>query len=110
MSKRNYKSGANRHQTMLLPASIDDYVSLNNLVRAIDAYVETLDLVALKFHNTDFVIRSGQPAYDPGILLKLYLYGYLNLIHSSRRLERETVRNLEVICNLRPSPQLQNHS
>lgn len=105
MANRNYKTGQYRHQLMLLPPSIEDYVSETNTVRAIDAYIETLDLNILQFKNVTPGITAGQPAYDPAILLKLYLYGYLNRIHSSRRLEREAARNLEVIwlvSSLRP--------
>lgn len=91
---------------MLLPPSVEDYVSSNNTVRAIDAYVNTLDLHALGFGNTQARHGSGQPAYSPQMLLKLYLYGYTHRFHSSRRLEGETWRNLEVIWlveALRPS-------
>ena len=82
---------------MLLPPCVDDYVSRNNPVRAIDAYVDTLDLQALGFTNSQPVLSAGQPAYDPAALLKLYLYGYLQGIRSSRKLEREANRNLEVM-------------
>ncbi|WP_207788003.1 transposase, partial [Candidatus Thiosymbion oneisti] len=68
-----------------------------NLVRAIDAYVDTLDLQALGFTNTEDDLTTGQPAFEPSLLLKLYLYGYLNRVRSSRRLERECRRNLELI-------------
>ncbi len=94
---RTYKAGQHRGQGMLLPPSIDDYVAEGNPVRAIDAYVESLDLAALGFQNTRSGPRAGQPPFPPAALLKLYLYGYLNRIHSSRRLEREAVRNLEAI-------------
>lgn len=97
MALRRYQQTLNRQQDMLLPPRVEDYVSQNNTVRAIDAYVNTLDLQQLDFKNTQFVIGSGQPAYDPAGLLKLYLYGYLQGIRSSRKLERETCRNLEVM-------------
>jgi transposase len=90
---------------MLLPPCIDDYVAPGNPVRAIDAYVESLDLAELGFRNSAPGSGAGQPPFPPAVLLKLYLYGYLNRIHSSRRLEREAVRNLEAIWlaqNLRP--------
>ncbi|CCE22618.1 IS1182 family transposase [Methylotuvimicrobium alcaliphilum] len=106
MSSRRYHRALNRQQDMLLPLCIDDYVSQNNPVRAIDAYVDTLDLYVLGFKNTEPVIGAGQPAYDPAALLKLYLYGYLQGIRSSRKLERETTRNLEVmwlIAGLQPT-------
>ena len=97
MALRRYQQTLNRQQDMLLPPRVEDYVSQNNTVRAIDAYVNTLDLQQLEFKNTQRVLSAGQPAYDPGALLKLYLYGYLQGIRSSRKLERETCRNLEVI-------------
>ena len=106
MSKRQYKTGVNRDQEHLLPARVEDYVSQGNVVRAVDAYVGTLDLSELSFSKTYCLSDRGQPAYDPGMLLKLYLYGYQQSIRSSRKLERETHRNLEVIWlvgGLRPS-------
>jgi len=108
MKKRRYQQTLNRQQEMLLPAHVEDYVSQHNGVRAIDAYVNTLDLLALGFKNTQPVMGVGQPAYNPEALLKLYLYGYLQGIRSSRKLESETCRNLEVIWlleGLRPSHQ-----
>lgn len=97
MTSRRYKSVADRQQTSLLPASIEDYVHGTNPVRAIDAYVGTLDLAKQGFQNAAGGVCAGQPAYPPEALLKLYLYGYLNKVRSSRRLESETHRNLEVI-------------
>jgi transposase len=97
MTSRRYKAVTNRGQITLLPPSIEDYVQETNPVRAIDAYVNTLDLVKQGFQNTSGGICAGQPAYPPEALLKLYLYGYINKVRSSRRLERETYRNLEVI-------------
>ncbi len=97
MAKRRYKATKNRNQNMLFPPSIDEYVGENNTVRAIDAYVYGLNLESLGFKTGKQIITSGQPAYDPKSLLKLYLYGYLNKIHSSRRLERTCLINLEVI-------------
>ena len=76
---------------------MDEYVSENNAVRAIDAYVAGLDLVSLELLKSDAVLSTGQPAYHPSVLIKLYLYGYMNGIRSSRKLEREAARNLEVI-------------
>lgn len=105
MTNRRYKIGQNRYQTVLLPSSIDEYVSENNPVRAIDAYVETLDLSNLNIQNSGSGLTAGQPAYHPSLLIKLYLYGYINGLRSSRKLEREGARNLEVIWlldNLRP--------
>lgn len=104
--ERRYKQGPSRHQKTLLPPSIDEYISSTNPVRAIDAYVNSLDLEELGFTHAQGTFGAGQPAYDPSDLLKLYLYGYLHRIRSSRRLERETHRNLEVIWllqGLRPT-------
>jgi len=106
MTAKNYKVGQNRYQSSLLPPSVDEYVSENNPVRAIDAYVTTLDLVELEVQKGHPGLAAGQPAYHPSLLIKLYLYGYMNGIRSSRKLEREAVRNLEVIWladSLRPS-------
>ena len=106
MSKRQYKTGVNRDQEQLLPARVEDYVSLGNVVRAIDAYVATPNLSEFSFSKTESTSNRGQPAYDPHMLLKLYLYGYQQSIRSSRKLEQETHRNLEVIWlveGLRPS-------
>lgn len=97
MKPRTYKAGQHRGQGMLLPPCIDDYLAPGNPVRAIDAYVESLDLAELGFRNTQPGSGSGQPPFPPAALLKLYLYGYLNRVHSSRRLEREALRNLEAI-------------
>ena len=106
MIRRQYKTGINRDQEHLLPARVEDYVSLGNAVRAIDAYVATLNLSELSFSKTGSTSNRGQPAYDPDMLLKLYLYGYQQGIRSSRKLEQETHRNLEVIWlveGIRPS-------
>jgi len=94
---RRYKEGLSPAQPMLLPASVDDYVGVDNPVRAIAAYVDTLDLDALGFARAAGALTAGQPAYAPAHLLKLYLYGYLNRVRSSRRLAAECERNLEVI-------------
>ena len=106
MSKRKYKQGQDRQQGMLMPPRVEEYVDEENAVRAIDAYVESLDLAGLGFQHTIGGQSPGQPPYPPGALVKLYLYGYLNHIRSSRKLEKETLRNLEVIWlikGLRPS-------
>ena len=92
-----YKTRASRQEGLLLPARIEDYVGADNAVRAIDAYVETLDLAKRGFGHAARVVGAGQPPYDPADLLKLYLYGYLNQIRSSRRLEREAGRNIELM-------------
>ena len=97
MSERRYQEVQSRSQMMLLPPCLDDYVSEHNAVRAIDAFVGTLDLEALGFAHAEGNCGAGQPAFDPALLLKLYLYGYQHRVRSSRRLEAETRRNLEVI-------------
>src|SRR6266568_4707213 len=93
-------TGHDRHQTLLLPEAVDDYVGVENPVRFIDAFVDGLDLAALGFIGT-VPKATGRPGYAPADLLKLYIYGYLNRVRSSRRLETETHRNIEVIWLLR---------
>ena len=97
MAERRYQEVHSRSQVMLLPPCLDDYVSENNAVRAIDAFVGTLDLQALGFEHAEASCGAGQPAFDPALLLKLCLYGYQHRVRSSRRLEAEARRNLEVI-------------
>jgi len=92
----NYKEGLNRGQQLLFPPSLDEYVDEDNPVRAIDSYVDTIDLAALGVFTTNGG-SDGQPAYHPTLLLKIYLYGYLNSIRSSRKLEREIKRNVEMM-------------
>jgi transposase len=96
----NFISGESRNQITLLPDSIDDYVGEGNSVRVINAYIDSLNLSELKFVKPQ-PNNTGRPMYDPKDLLKLYVYGYMNRIRSSRRLETETKRNLEVIWLLR---------
>lgn len=91
-----YIEGHSRDQMLLLPASVDDYVSADNPVRFIAAFVDDLDLGELGFGRSR-PNATGRPGYDPADLLKLYLYGYLNRVRSSRCLATETARNLEVI-------------
>ena len=93
-------TGEDRSQLLLLPDAVDDYVGPDNPVRFIDAFVNGLDLEAAGFQRVR-PADKGRPGYDPADLLKLYIYGYLNRIRSSRRLEVETHRNLEVIWLLR---------
>lgn len=95
-----YKEGESRDQIMLLPEALDDYVAENNPVRFIDAFVEGLNLEEMGFEKTS-PKETGRPPYDPADLLRLYIYGYLNQVRSSRKLERETRRNLEVIWLMR---------
>ena len=87
-----YIRGRDRSQGLLLPAQLDDYVSEDNPVRVVDAFVDALDLSALGFTVTPS--HTGRPSYHPAVLLKIYVYGYLNRIQSSRRLEKEAQRNL----------------
>lgn len=95
---RRYKQLQSRGQTDLFPARIEDYVDEQHPIRALDAYVEQLDLMKLGYRHSRVNEDSrGQPTYPPGALLKLYLYGYLNRIKSSRQLARECQRNLEVM-------------
>jgi transposase len=96
----HYITGTDRSQTLLLPPAIDDYVGPDNPVRFIDAFVDGLDLTGLGFARA-MPKRTGRPSYHPADLLKLYIYGYLNSVRSSRRLETETHRNLEVIWLMR---------
>lgn len=91
-----FVQGENRSQAALLPALLDDYVGEDNPVRIVDAFVEQLDLRGLGFAGVD-PKATGRPSYHPAILLKLYIYGYLNRIPSSRRLEREAQRNIELM-------------
>src|ERR1035437_5444655 len=105
MMNRTFKSGESREQPSLLPPRIEDYVGPDNPVRAIESYVCALDLAKLGFRHADRGVEVGQPPYDPADLLKLYLYGYINQVRSSRRLGREACRNLELIWllkNLKP--------
>src|SRR5207244_3701713 len=84
--------GEDRLQQTLLPNSLEDYVSEENPVRVIEVFIDELDLAALGFAGMT-PAATGRPAYHPSTLLKIYLYGYLNRLQSSRRLERETQRN-----------------
>jgi len=95
-----YITGHDRSQLLLLPEAVDDYVGSDNPVRFIDAFVDGLDLAAAGFGRVVPKV-TGRPAYAPTDLLKLYVYGYLNRVRSSRRLEAETHRNIEVIWLLR---------
>ena len=89
-------AGEERRQAILLPDSLEDYVTDDNPVRAIDVFIDELDLAAMGFAGVA-PEATGRPAYHPATLLKIYLYGYLNRIQSSRRLERETQRNIELM-------------
>jgi transposase len=93
---KRYIEGEDRSQATLLPEYLDDYIAEGNPVRAVDAFVDELDLRVLGFEGAEPAI-TGRPSYHPGILLKIYIYGYLNRIPSSRRLEREAQRNVELM-------------
>ncbi|MEO9132343.1 MAG: transposase, partial [Sphingomonas sp.] len=84
--------GCDRWQKLLLPDCVDDFVSEDNAVRVVDVFIDELDLAGLGFADA---ASTGRPGYHPAMLLKLYLYGYLNQVQSSRRLEREAGRNVE---------------
>jgi transposase len=101
MTNRSFKTGVSREQASFLPPRIEDYVGGDNLVRAIDALVNALDLEKLGFRLPVSAGGAGQPAYHPADLLKLFIYGYLFRIRSSRALAREACRNLELIWLLR---------
>jgi transposase/uncharacterized small protein (DUF1192 family) len=93
---KRFIEGADRDQSTLFPERLDDFIAENNPVRVVEAFVEALDLGALGFAGINPHV-TGRPAYHPSVLLKLYIYGYLNRINSSRRLERETQRNVELM-------------
>ena len=93
---KRFVEGEDRTQVTLLPECLDDYVGEDNPVRVIDVFINELDLSGLGFEGMAPAV-TGRPAYHPAVLLKIYLYGYLNRLQSSRRLERETQRNLELI-------------
>ena len=94
-----YIQGADRNQTILLPDTLDDYVGVDNEVRAIDAFIDSLDVGAIGFKAEP--AKEGRPGYDPCDMLKLYMYGYLNHIRSSRRLQKEAARNVELMWLLK---------
>ena len=91
-----FVEGIDRSQSTFFPATLDDYVGDDNPVRAVDAFVEGLDLGKLCFGRA-VPLEQGRPGYDPATLLKIYIYGYLNRVPSSRRLERECQRNIELV-------------
>jgi transposase len=93
---KRFVEGADRDQATLFPECLDDWVDENNPVRVIDVFVDSLDLADLGFAGVD-PQSTGRPSYHPAMLLKLYVYGYLNAVQSSRRLEREANRNVEVL-------------
>ena len=88
--------GQDRHQVTLLPESLDEFIAEDNAVRVVDAFVNELDLAELGFEGVR-AAETGRPSYHPTVLLKICIYGYLNRVQSSRRLERECQRNLELM-------------
>ena len=93
---KRFVEGADRGQSTLLPECLDDWIDEENPVRVIDAFVDALDLGDLGFDGVE-PAATGRPSFHPSVLLKLYIYGYLNRVQSSRRLEREAGRNLELL-------------
>ena len=93
---RRFVEGTDRGQATLFPACLADWIGEDNPVRVIDAFVEELDLAGLGFDGVA-PEATGRPSYHPSVLLKLYIYGYLNRVQSSRRLEHEAGRNVEVM-------------
>ena len=95
-SMRRFVEEADRGQWTLLPECLDDFIDKNNPVRVIDVFVDALDLAEMSFEGVE-PAATGRPSYHPSVLLKLHIYGYLNRVQSSRRLEREAGRNVEVM-------------
>ena len=93
---KRFIEGEDRSQSTLFPERLEDYIAEDNAVRVIDAFVEQLDLEHVGFKRAQ-PSATGRPGYQPATLLKIYVYGYLNRIQSSRRLERESHRNVELI-------------
>ena len=91
---KRFVEGLDRGQSTLFPETLEDFVAEDNAVRVIEAFVQGLDLGGLGFGGVD-PKATGRPSYHPSVLLKLYIYGYLNRVQSSRRLEREAARNVE---------------
>jgi len=96
LTMSRFIEGEARSQSVLFPERLDDWIAGDNPVRAVDAFVDELDLAELGFEGAE-PAATGRPAYHPAVLLKLYIYGYLNRIPSSRRLEREAQRNVELM-------------
>jgi transposase len=93
---KRFIEGADRGQSTLFPENLEDWIDEDNPVRVIDVFVEELELGELGFSGVEPEV-TGRPSYHPSVLLKLYIYGYLNRVQSSRRLEREALRNVEVM-------------
>jgi transposase len=93
---KRFVEGTDRGQSTLFPECLEDWIDENNPVQVIDVFVDALDLAELGFDGVSPEV-TGRPSYHPSVLLKLYIYGYLNRVQSSRRLEREAGRNVEVM-------------
>ncbi len=93
---KRFVEGVDRGQSTLFPDRLEDWIGEDNPVRVIDVFVDELDLGGLGFDRVA-PLATGRPSYHPSVLLKLYIYGYLNRVQSSRRLEREAGRNVEVM-------------
>ena len=93
---KRFIEGEDRCQSTLFPERLDDYIAEDNAVRVVDAFINKLDLKQLGFDRAE-PSATGRPGYQPATLLKIYVYGYLNRLQSSRRLERESHRNVELI-------------
>ena len=107
---KRFVEGVDRSQSVLFPERLDEYIDEDNPVRVVDVFVDELDLGELGFDGVTPAV-TGRPGYHPATLLKIYIYGYLNRVPSSRRLEREAQRNVELIWltgrwrrTSRPSP------
>jgi transposase len=93
---KRFIESQDRHRRILLPGQLDGYVADSNAVRVVDVFVDEPDLAKMGFEGTT-PAQTGRPAYRPEVLLKIYIYGYLNPLQSSRRLEREAQRNVELM-------------
>ncbi len=93
---KRFVEGVDRSQSTLFPDRLEDWIGDDNPVRVVDAFVDELDLAALGFEPVQ-PCSTGRPSYHPSVLLKIYIYGYLDRVRSSRRLEREAGRNVEVM-------------
>jgi transposase len=93
---KRFINGEDRSQVTLLPECLDDFIGPDNPVRVVDAFVDALDLPALGFDGAA-PAATGRPSYHPAVILKIYIYGYLNRVQSSRRLEHECQRNVELM-------------
>ena len=91
----DFIEGKNRFQATLFPEQLDDYIAEDNSVRVIDVFIDGIDLPGMRFKTVPEIL--GRPAYHPATMLKLYVYGYLNRVLSTRRLEREAGRNVELM-------------